>query len=49
MFTPYKTNTLVLSPSYQPGAFDSHAVDCPFLFSHQGRYYMTFVGWDGAG
>lgn len=49
IYTPHKTNTLLLAPSYQPGAFDSHAVDCPFLFSHQGRYYMTFVGWDGAG
>ena len=47
--TPYKTNRLVLAPSYQPGAFDSHAVDCPFLFSHQGRCYMTCVGWDGMG
>ncbi len=47
--TPYKHNALVLLPSYQPGSFDSHAVDCPFLFSHGGQYGMTFVGWDGTG
>jgi predicted GH43/DUF377 family glycosyl hydrolase len=47
--TPHKTNRLLLAPSYQPGSFDARAVDCPFLFSHAGRYYMTFVGFDGTG
>lgn len=47
--TPHKTERLVLSPSYQRGAFDSHAIDCPFPFMHDGRYYMTFVGWDTTG
>jgi predicted GH43/DUF377 family glycosyl hydrolase len=47
--TPYKIPSLLIAPSYRRGAFDSHAVDCPFPFSHQGRYYMTFVGWDSLG
>lgn len=47
--TPNKTGSLVLSPSYVKGAFDSHAIDCPFPFYHEGRYYMTFIGWDSIG
>ena len=47
--TPYKAGRLLLSPSYQSGSYDSHAVDCPFPFSHQGTFGMTFVGWDGKG
>src|SRR5205823_1887155 len=31
------------------GRYDSHAVDCPFVFSKGGRQGMTFVGWDGIG
>jgi len=44
-----KYGQLVLKPSYRKKAFDSHAVDCPFVFRHDGKYYMTFVGWDGIG
>jgi predicted GH43/DUF377 family glycosyl hydrolase len=40
---------LVLAPSYQAGQFDSHLVDVPFLFRHEGRFGMTFVGWDKVG
>ncbi|MBN1868720.1 hypothetical protein JW916_15675 [Candidatus Sumerlaeota bacterium] len=47
--TPIKVPHLVLSPSYRQGEFDSHAVDCPFVFRHEGRYYMTYVGWDRIG
>jgi predicted GH43/DUF377 family glycosyl hydrolase len=47
--TPIKHGSLVLKPSYKRAAFDSHAVDCPFLFRHRGRYYMTYVGWDAIG
>jgi predicted GH43/DUF377 family glycosyl hydrolase len=47
--TPHKINRLVVAPSYQPGSFDSHAVDVPFLFRHNGRFYMTYVGWNGIG
>ncbi len=46
---PNKTDTLVLQPSYKKGAFDSHAVDAPFPFYHDGCYYMTFIGWDSIG
>jgi len=47
--TPHKAGRLLLGPSLQKGAFDSHAVDCPFLFCHEGAYWMTYVGWDGIG
>jgi predicted GH43/DUF377 family glycosyl hydrolase len=47
--TPHKRPGLALAPSYRQGEFDSHAVDCPFVFSHEGRFYMTFIGWDGIG
>jgi predicted GH43/DUF377 family glycosyl hydrolase len=47
--TPRKVGELVLAASYQPGSFDSHAVDCPFVFRRQGRFFMTFVGFDGIG
>ncbi|MBI4558248.1 MAG: hypothetical protein HY706_11760 [Candidatus Hydrogenedentes bacterium] len=47
--TPFKWQRLVLEPSYTPSAFDSLAVDAPFVFSHDGRYYMTFIGYDGIG
>jgi len=47
--TPKKSNKLLVSPSYKRGAFDSHAVDCPFVFYHEGTYWMTYVGWDGLG
>jgi len=47
--TPNKYDQLVVAPSYRMGEFDSHAVDCPFPFRHEGRYWMTYVGWDGTG
>ena len=47
--TPHKVGRLVLSPTHRRGDFDSHAVDCPFLFFHDGCYWMTHVGWDGTG
>lgn len=47
--TPKKHGQLVIAPSYKKGAFDSHAVDCPFPFYHEGKYWMTYVGWDGTG
>ena len=47
--TPIKVNRLVIQPSYKKGEFDSHTVDGPFPFHHDGRYYMTYVGWDGIG
>lgn len=47
--TPHKYGRLVLQASAEPGAFDSRTVDCPFVFHHGGRFYMTYVGWDGTG
>lgn len=47
--TPEKYGRLVVPPSFAKGAFDSHATDCPFVFEHDGRYCMTYVGWDGVG
>jgi predicted GH43/DUF377 family glycosyl hydrolase len=47
--TPNKSGRFVVSPSYKKGEFDSHAVDCPFLFYYKDRYWMTFVGFDGVG
>jgi len=47
--TPYKLGKLVLSASGQEGAFDKISVDCPFVFHHDGRFYMTFVAYDGMG
>ena len=47
--TPHKYPRLVLAPSYRKGEFDSHAIDCPFVFRHDGRFHMTFIGWDGIG
>lgn len=47
--TPHKIPRLVLEASYKRGEFDSHAVDCPFVFRHDGRFYMTHIGFDGTG
>lgn len=47
--TPYKLNRLVLGPSGVAQSFDWHSVDCPFAFSVDGRFYMTYVGFDGIG
>jgi predicted GH43/DUF377 family glycosyl hydrolase len=47
--TPYKYNKLVLAGSKIAESFDAKAVDCPFVFSHQGRFYLTYVGFDGTG
>lgn len=47
--TPYKLGRLVLAASGVESEFDSRSVDCPFVFHHEGRYWMTFVGFDGVG
>lgn len=47
--TPYKYGKLVLEASKEDGAFDSRSVDCPFVFRHAGRFFMTYVAWDGTG
>jgi predicted GH43/DUF377 family glycosyl hydrolase len=47
--TPHKYGKLVLAASSEKDAFDSRSVDCPFVFSHDGRFYMTYIGFDGTG
>src|SRR3954471_11399197 len=47
--TPYKYGKPVLVGSGEPGAFDEHAVDCPFVFQHHDQFYMMYVGYDGIG
>ncbi len=47
--TPHKYPELVLPPSFKLGEYDSLAVDCPFVFRHKRRYYMTHIGFDGTG
>ncbi len=47
--TPYRYGRPALEGSGISGAFDSRSVDVPFVFMHQGRYYMMYTGFDGKG
>lgn len=47
--TPFKYGKLVLEKSSDPDAFDAKFVDCPFVFSANDRFYMTYIGFDGRG
>ncbi|MDB6102892.1 MAG: hypothetical protein JWO52_2891 [Gammaproteobacteria bacterium] len=47
--TPHKYNKLVFAKSGVAGTFDERSVDCPFVFSANGRSYMTYIGYDGTG
>jgi hypothetical protein len=47
--TPYKYGKLVLAASGDPNAFDSKSVDDPFVFLHDGTFYMLYIGFDGVG
>ncbi len=47
--TPYRYGKEVLMPSGIAGAYDDKAVDCPFVFFHNNKYYMMHVGFDGKG
>jgi sucrose-6-phosphate hydrolase SacC (GH32 family) len=47
--TPHKYPKLVLAASPDASAFDSRSVDCPFVFHHSNRFWMTYVGFDGTG
>ena len=49
LLTPYKIGRPLIVPSGQPGAFDERAADCPFVFYHNGRWHMTYIGYDGIG
>ncbi|WP_282939821.1 hypothetical protein [Paenibacillus sp. RC67] len=48
LHTPHKLGRPVLSGSGGESSFDSQAVDCPFVFVHKDRFYMMYVGFDGA-
>ncbi len=47
--TPYKHGKLLLAGSEILGAFDEKFVDSPFVFSANGRFYMSYVGYDSIG
>lgn len=49
LMTPYRLERPVLTGSGIPGDFRSHAVDCPTVFRHNGRFRMIFIGFDGIG
>jgi predicted GH43/DUF377 family glycosyl hydrolase len=47
--TAYKLDRLILAGTGVPSSFDEKAVDCPFVFSADGTFYLTYVGFDGMG
>ncbi|GGG00088.1 hypothetical protein [Paenibacillus abyssi] len=47
--TPYKYGKPVLIGSGEKGSFDERCVDCPFVFQHNEKFYMMYVGFDGVG
>jgi hypothetical protein len=47
--TPHKYPKLVLAGSGVAGSFDEKAVDCPFVCSADGKFYLSYVGFDGQG
>ena len=47
--TPYHYSEPVLSGSGEKAKFDEKSVDIPFVFSHRGKYYMVYTGFDGVG
>jgi predicted GH43/DUF377 family glycosyl hydrolase len=47
--TPHKLGEPVLTGSGRAGSFDELAVDCPYVFWHDGTYQMLHVGFDGTG
>lgn len=47
--TEIKYGREVLGPSGTPGAYDENAVDSPFVFWHNNKYYMLHIGFDGIG
>lgn len=47
--TPYHYGKLILTKGDDPKGYDSKFVDAPFVFKANGRFYMTFYGFDGTG
>ena len=48
VMTPHKYGKLVLSASKRDNDWECE-VDCPFVFAYEGKYGMTYVGFDGIG
>ncbi len=46
---PHKAGRLVIPPSRRSSDFDHKGADVPFVFRHDDRHYMTYVGFDGNG
>ncbi|HBY63931.1 MAG TPA: hypothetical protein DEH78_29245 [Solibacterales bacterium] len=46
--TPHKLGRFVIPPG-PAGEFDAKGADVPFAFRHEGRFWMTYVGFDGTG
>lgn len=49
LISNYKLGEPVLTGSGEKGAFDEKGVDCSLVFQHNGRFYMTYLGFDGIG
>lgn len=47
--TPYKYPELLLRGTGNSSDFDSKAVDDPIVFRANNRFYMLYIGFDGAG
>lgn len=47
--TPFRYPEPVLTGSGIAGAFDEMAVDIPFVFRHQNKFYMLYTGLNGKG
>ena len=47
LISNYKYGEPVLTGSGVAGTFDEKGVDCPLVFSHNGRFYMSYIGFDG--
>ena len=49
LMTPYKLGRPVLTGSGVEGTYNRRAVDCPTVFSHNGKFMMMHIGFDGIG
>lgn len=49
LITPYKYGKPVLTGSGMEGTYNYKAVDCPLVFTHNGKFCMIHIGFDGTG
>lgn len=47
--TPYRQKQPVFKPSSNDESFDSQFIDAPFIYQHNNKWWMTYVGFDGKG